>query len=61
MKQFVPMSDDDWIEALSAGLVPVPYRPGVRCFHALRDVDDAPVLRREPAPAVVPEPVGVFD
>lgn len=37
MKQFVPVCDEDWSDAMSAGLVPVPYQPGVRCFHALRE------------------------
>lgn len=51
MKRFVPERDEDWPEAVSAGLVLVPYQPGVCCYHALRDGCDAPQPRAESAAA----------
>lgn len=61
MKQFVPVCDEDLNLALSAGLVPVPYRTGVYCFHALREQDDADTGRKGAGPDVVATPAGLFD
>ena len=62
MKQFVPVSDEDWLEAASSGLVPVPYQTGVRCFHALRE-SGADVAPRPPEwrPATVEAVAGLLD
>jgi hypothetical protein len=39
---------------MSAGLMPVPYQPGVRCFHALREaVAESEPLRAPLAPTAV--------
>lgn len=62
MKQFVPVCDEDWMEALSAGLVLVPYQPGVRCFHALREgATESGPRRMPPLPTAVEVTIGRLD
>lgn len=53
MKQFFPVCDEDWPDAATSGLVLVPYQPGVRCYHALREVGSDAAPRPE-APRVEP-------
>ena len=50
MKQFFPVCDEDWPDVASAGLVLVPYQPGVRCYHALRELGADAAPRQEAAP-----------
>jgi len=61
VKQFVPVCDEDWPEAVTAGLVLVPYQPGVRCFHALREPAADGSRRAEPLPTTATAIAGVFD
>lgn len=44
MKQFVPLSDDQALAALAAGIELVPYRVGVPCHRAF---DEAAAPRPE--------------
>ena len=50
MKQFVPVCDE-WPDVPSAALVLVPYQPGVRCYHALREIGADAAPRPEAAVA----------
>ncbi|MEO8673429.1 MAG: hypothetical protein ABI411_19105 [Tahibacter sp.] len=51
MRQFIPILDDLPVELIGSPDQLIPYRPGLNCHHALRDV--AAVIGANEIPAQV--------